>query len=75
MRIGIARVMLSNGVVFADEPTAKLDPGTAKLIRQVLTDAAKRRLIIVATHDQHLIEASDRHYSLRPQPQSEQAAA
>ena len=75
MRIGIARVMLSGGVVFADEPTAKLDPRTAKLIRQVLTDAAKRRLVIVATHDQQLIEAADRLYSLLSQPRTGQAAA
>jgi ABC-type transport system involved in cytochrome bd biosynthesis fused ATPase/permease subunit len=75
MRIGIARMILSSGVVFADEPTAKLDSRTAKLIRQVLTDAAKRRLVIVATHDQQLIEAASQHFSLRSQPQSEQAAA
>jgi ABC-type transport system involved in cytochrome bd biosynthesis fused ATPase/permease subunit len=75
MRIGIARIMLSGGVVLADEPTAKLDPQTAKLVRKVLTQVARRRLVIVATHDQQLIEVASRHYSLRPQPQSEQAAA
>jgi ABC-type transport system involved in cytochrome bd biosynthesis fused ATPase/permease subunit len=75
MRIGIARIMLSSGVVLADEPTAKLDPQTAELIRQVLTEVAKRRLVIVATHDQQLIEAASRHLSLRPQPRTEQAVA
>jgi ATP-binding cassette subfamily C protein len=75
MRIGIARIMLSDGVVFADEPTAKLDPQTAKLIRHILTEEAKRRLVIVATHDQQLIEAASRHYGLNSQRQSEQAAA
>jgi ABC-type transport system involved in cytochrome bd biosynthesis fused ATPase/permease subunit len=75
MRIGIARIMLSDGVVLADEPTAKLDSPTAKLVRQVLTEVAKRRLVIVATHDQQLIEAASRHYSLQSQPQTEQAAA
>jgi ABC-type transport system involved in cytochrome bd biosynthesis fused ATPase/permease subunit len=75
MRIGIARMMLSGGVVLADEPTAKLDPQTAKLVRQVLTDMAKRRLVIVATHDERLIEAASRHHVLRPPSQAGQAVA
>jgi ABC-type transport system involved in cytochrome bd biosynthesis fused ATPase/permease subunit len=75
MRIGIARIMLSGGVVLADEPTAKLDPRTAKLVRQVLTDMAKRRLVIVATHDERLIEAASRHHVLRSPSQAGQAVA
>jgi ABC-type transport system involved in cytochrome bd biosynthesis fused ATPase/permease subunit len=75
MRIGIARMMLSGGVVLADEPTAKLDPQTAKLVRQVLTEMAERRLIIVATHDQQLVESASQHHVLRPRPQTEQAVA
>jgi ABC-type transport system involved in cytochrome bd biosynthesis fused ATPase/permease subunit len=75
MRIGIARVMLSRGVVLADEPTAKLDPLTAKLVRQVLTEAAERRLVIVATHDQQLIEAAGRHHVLQPRSRAGRAVA
>jgi ABC-type transport system involved in cytochrome bd biosynthesis fused ATPase/permease subunit len=75
MRIGIARIMLSSGVVVADEPTAKLDPETAKLVRRILTDVAKRRLVIVATHDQQLIEAACRHHVLQPQSEAARAAA
>jgi ATP-binding cassette subfamily C protein len=76
MRIGVARVMLSGGVVLADEPTAKLDSGTANLVRQVLTDIAKRRLVIVATHDERLIEAAGRHYVLSsPSPATQAVAA
>jgi ABC-type transport system involved in cytochrome bd biosynthesis fused ATPase/permease subunit len=75
MRIGIARMMLSGGVVLADEPTAKLDPQTAKLVRQVLADTAKRRLVVVATHDERLIEAAGRHHVLRPPSQAGQAVA
>jgi ABC-type transport system involved in cytochrome bd biosynthesis fused ATPase/permease subunit len=75
MRIGIARIMLSRGVVLADEPTAKLDARTAKLVRRALIDVAARRLVIVATHDEQLIEAASRHYVLRPQSRSEQAVA
>jgi ATP-binding cassette subfamily C protein len=51
-------------VVFADEPTAKLDPTTATLVRRVLTEVAIRRLVIVATHDDRLIEIADRHHAL-----------
>jgi ATP-binding cassette subfamily C protein len=75
MRVGIARIMLSGGVVLADEPTAKLDPQTAKLVRQVLTDIAKQRLVIVATHDERLIEAASRHHVLRLPSPAEQAVA
>jgi ABC-type transport system involved in cytochrome bd biosynthesis fused ATPase/permease subunit len=73
MRIGIARILLSGGVVLADEPTAKLDPRTAKLVRQVLTEVAERRLVIVATHDEQLIELASRHHVLRHR--TEQAVA
>jgi len=75
MRIGIARIMLSGGVVLADEPTAKLDPQTAKLVRQVLTDIASRRLVIVATHDERLIEAASRQHVLRSPSLGGQAVA
>src|SRR5665647_3284418 len=75
MRIGIARMMLSGGVVLADEPTAKLDPQTAKLVRQVLTEMATRRLVIVATHDDRLIEAASGHHVLRVPSQAGQAVA
>jgi ATP-binding cassette subfamily C protein len=75
MRIGIARIMLSRSVVLADEPTAKLDPQTAKLVRQVLTEVARQRLVIVATHDDQLIDVAVRHHVLRPPSQSGQAVA
>jgi ABC-type transport system involved in cytochrome bd biosynthesis fused ATPase/permease subunit len=73
MRIGVARILLSGGVVLADEPTAKLDPQTAKLVRRLLKEVAERRLVIVATHDEHLIKGASRHHVL--QPQAEQAVA
>jgi ATP-binding cassette subfamily C protein len=75
MRVGIARIMLSGGVILADEPTAKLDSATAKLVRQVLVDMAKRRLVIVATHDARLIEAASRHHVLRSPSRAGQAVA
>ena len=76
MRIGIARMLLSDRAVLADEPTAKLDADTAALVRRALTDVARERLVIVATHDQMLIEAADRHIALQaPVPGKEAIAA
>jgi ABC-type transport system involved in cytochrome bd biosynthesis fused ATPase/permease subunit len=67
MRIGSARILLSDGVVLADEPTAKLDAETAKLVREVLSEVASARLVIVATHDKALIAAADHHHVLELQ--------
>ncbi|TAN18181.1 MAG: ATP-binding cassette domain-containing protein, partial [Rhizobiaceae bacterium] len=55
LRVGIARMLLADGPVFADEPTAKLDPRTASLVRDALRNAAADRLVIVATHDPELM--------------------
>ncbi|MBI1200998.1 MAG: ATP-binding cassette domain-containing protein [Rhodopseudomonas sp.] len=74
MRIGIARMLLSDRVVLADEPTAKLDPATARLVRDALEEAAKQRLVIVATHDDALIKAADRNVILRLATQDRAAA-
>ncbi len=75
MRLGIARALIADGVVIADEPTAKLDARTANLVRQVLGETAGRRLVIVATHDDALIEMADRHFVLAMPRQTEAAAA
>ena len=76
MRIGIARILLADSVVMADEPTAKLDADTATLVRGLLTDVAGRRLVIVATHDAQLIDAAARHVVLHaPSPDKEAIAA
>ncbi len=74
MRIGIARALLSNCVVVADEPTAKLDERTAELVRRTLIEIAAERLVIVATHDRRLIGSACRHHVVRPQTRKAQAA-
>ncbi len=51
LRISIARALLSNGAILADEPTSKLDSYTAALVRATLQDMARSRLVVVATHD------------------------
>ena len=75
LRIGIARSLISGGMFFADEPTAKLDPTTAKLVRQVLVEMAEWRLVVAATHDERLIEAADQHHRLQLRKQRDEAIA
>jgi ATP-binding cassette subfamily C protein len=76
MRIGIARILLSDRVILADEPTAKLDPASARLVRTMLAEAARRgRLVIVATHDRQLIEAASQHHVLELKSQAGRAVA
>ncbi len=64
LRIGIARALVSARAIFADEPTAKLDAETAALVRQVLSEVAQNRLVVVATHDDMLIDLAGLHYSM-----------
>lgn len=64
LRIGIARVLLSNRPIFADEPTAKLDAMNAGRVRLALFDCARDRLVVVATHDPELAKCADTVLSL-----------
>ena len=62
-RVAFARAMaLENPVIIADEPTANLDKGTAKVIADILETLAHERgkLVIAATHDTLLAERADR---------------
>ncbi|MER9371151.1 ABC transporter transmembrane domain-containing protein [Mesorhizobium sp. M0491] len=54
VRIGLARALISGRSIFADEPTAKVDPANAVMVRHALADAACSRLVLVATHDRSL---------------------
>lgn len=55
-RIGLGRAVLSGRpILLLDEPTADLDTASAKQVAQVLQEAARTRLVIVATHDPLLI--------------------
>lgn len=54
LRLGLARAVLSDRSIYADEPTAKLDAGNAALVRVALADCARQRLVVVATHDAEL---------------------
>lgn len=54
LRIGTVRALLSDRAIFADEPTAKLDRLNAGRVRLALAECARRRLVVVATHDRKL---------------------
>jgi ATP-binding cassette subfamily C protein len=55
LRIALARALLAEGAVFADEPTAKLDAQTAGLVRDALREMAATRLVVAASHDPVLL--------------------
>ncbi|MBQ3704681.1 MAG: ATP-binding cassette domain-containing protein [Oscillospiraceae bacterium] len=57
-RLGIARAIYKNSsVIFADEPTASLDEANRSVVISLLRDCANRGVaIILATHDERLVE-------------------
>jgi len=61
-RVAIARALANDPpVILADEPTANLDKKSAEIIRDLFKDLkALGKTIIIATHDDYLIELADR---------------
>lgn len=66
-RISIARALHKNAVyVFADEPTASLDDANRAAVIAMLRElTAHGASVVVATHDEEMVAASDRTYRLR----------
>lgn len=59
VRLSLAYALAQDApVIFADEPTAKLDQQSAEAVRQALIGAAEKRLVVVATHDPALAAAA-----------------
>lgn len=66
-RVGIARALMATpSVLFADEPTASLDPERAAIVAGLLADAAKSQGIatIIVAHDTASLVHADRHLHL-----------
>jgi putative ABC transport system ATP-binding protein len=61
-RVAIARSLaLDPPLVLADEPTAHLDPGRVSDVVQLFRDIADEgRIVIVATHDERMVEWASR---------------
>lgn len=64
MRAALARALLRGGPILADEPTAKLDSHTARVVRRVVRDVSRERLVLVATHDKDLVALADMRIAL-----------
>ena len=56
-RVAIARALVNDPeILLADEPTGALDTETSKEIMKLLTKIAKKRLVIMVTHNKEIAE-------------------
>ena len=64
-RVAIARALIKNPrIVLADEPTGNLNYEIGREVVQMLTSAARGRLVIAVTHDERLAELFDHKISM-----------
>ena len=64
-RLALARAVLSDApLVLLDEPTAHIAAGSRRMVLDVVRDLARRRLVVVATHDPLFLEVADHHWTL-----------
>lgn len=65
-RVAIARAIVNDPTLLvADEPTGELDTETGERVVSLLEDVATDRAVVVATHDQTIIDRGDRVIRLR----------
>ena len=65
-RVAIGRAMINSPrVVFADEPTANLDPSTGANVMEVLTSSREGSSLIVVSHDEEILGQAGALYRMR----------
>ena len=65
-RVAIGRAMINSPrVVFADEPTANLDPSTGASVMEVLTSMRERSSLIVVSHDEKILSHAETIYRMQ----------
>lgn len=69
MRLALARMAVRQhaGLWLVDEPTAHLDPTTARQVMHSLRAMAAGKTLVVATHDPALAALMDRTIDLGPE--------
>ena len=59
-RLGLLRTWLRNRPVeVLDEPTAFLDASASQLVREVILERSRVRLVVCSSHDPALLEQAD----------------
>lgn len=74
-RLVLTRAWLSDAaMILLDEPTAHLDPQSAADIRAAIVALAKRKPVVVVTHDDDLVAAADHQWRLKVRPVPDERA-
>jgi putative ABC transport system ATP-binding protein len=60
-RVAVARALICDpALVVADEPTGELDSATGARVLDLLSEVAANRAVVVASHDDRVVERADR---------------